>query len=249
LSEGELRCQPLGDGALQVILGEGISPALSARIAGLQRFLEREQRAGQLNGILDTIPAYRTLTIAFDPQLLTADQLQQRLLHFWQQADEEAVSPRYWKLPVCYHPDFGCDLELVARLSSLTTDEVVQLHSNRFYTVYMIGFLPGFPYLGDIDSRLALPRLAEPRLRVAPGSVAIAGGQTAIYPWESPGGWYLLGRSPVPLFDPSATSPCLLRQGDLVCFEAITHAEYVELENALQHPQELTQFLTSGGML
>lgn len=134
---------------------------------------------------------------------------------------------------MCYGGEFGADLADVASATGLSPDAVVQLHADTELSVYMIGFMPGFPFMGDLPSALDMPRRREPRLRVPAGSVAITGSLTAIYPWQSPGGWQLIGRCPVPLFDAAAATPSLLAPGDTVRFEAITAQRLAELEAAI----------------
>ena len=137
-----------------------------------------------------------------------------------------------WRVPVCYEGEFAPDLAEVARLTELTPREVVGLHSAVRYHVYMLGFLPGFPYLGDLPPQLALPRRADPRVRVPAGSVSIATTLTAIYPYESPGGWHLIGATPIRLFDPERPRPALLAPGDIVRFEPIDPASFASIKKA-----------------
>jgi inhibitor of KinA len=146
-----------------------------------------------------------------------------------QPAQVPTTPARRWRLPVCYGEGFGADLADVAAAAGMSAEAVVQLHSSTEFKVYMLGFMPGFAFMGDLPSALAVPRRREPRLRVPAGSVAITGSLTAIYPWESPGGWQLLGRCPVPLFDPGAAMPALLAQGDSVCFEPVSADHFAEL--------------------
>ncbi len=223
----------LGDSALTLEIGEQIDPDTASRVAAIDRRLRREQAAGHLPGVRETVPTYRSLTVLFDPLVLPRATLQNQLLAM---LDESAASldreARCWHLPVCYGEEYGPDLEAVAKARGLTAAEVVARHSGRLYTVYMIGFLPGFPYMGDLDPLLEMPRRSEPRVRVPVGAVAIAGRQTAIYPWQSPGGWQLLGRCPVPLFAPSRTEPALLAQGDNVQFVPVAADDFRRLEKA-----------------
>jgi KipI family sensor histidine kinase inhibitor len=136
---------------------------------------------------------------------------------------------------VCFGGDFGVDLDDVAAATRQPPDEVVRLHAGAEFTVYMLGFMPGFPFMGGLPEVLSLARRSEPRVRVPAGSVAITGGLTAIYPWQSPGGWHLLGRCPVPLFDAAAATPVLLAPGDQVRFEPVTAARHAEIDAALRH--------------
>jgi inhibitor of KinA len=222
-----------GDAAFTVEFGRVVAPDLLAAVQALDLAIASRRAAGGLAGLIETMPTFRSLTVFFDP-LVTGraaliDELQPLL------ADATHACPpdgRHWRLPVCYQGEAGPDLASVAQAVGATVDEVVALHSGTEVVVYMLGFLPGFPFMGDLPERLRLPRRTEPRLRVPPGSVAIAGAQTAIYPWESPGGWHLLGRCPVPLFDATRESPALLAAGDRVRFEPVSAAEFDRLEAA-----------------
>ena len=179
------------------------------------------------------MPSFRSLTLHYDP-LVTA---QERLiaivgdLEIGEEAD--AAPDRVWRLPVLYGGDAGPDLDDVARAAGLASDEVAALHASETYHVYMLGFLPGFAYLGDLPAPLRLPRLAEPRTRVPPGSVAIAEQLTAVYPVQSPGGWRLIGRTPLTLFDHRAAPPALFAPGDGVRFEAVDRAEFDRIVRAV----------------
>jgi inhibitor of KinA len=231
------RYLPLGDSALTVEFGDRIDRSLVAAVAALDARLNRDLAAGRLPGVIETVPTYRSLTILFDPLVL-----RRRALQAWVEQVLELTEPapaapgRLWRLPVCYGGAFGPDLEGVARACGLSPEGVVELHRGEQYLVYMLGFLPGFAFMGDVPSALRMPRRAEPRTRVPAGSVAIAGAQTAIYPWASPGGWQLLGRCPVPLFDPLTPEPALLAPGDRVEFAAISPARLRELEQEIRVP-------------
>jgi inhibitor of KinA len=175
------------------------------------------------------VPGLTSLTVMFDPDLTSAATLQQALERCRDSALASSPTSREWHIPVCY--DAGCapDLSDVARACRLTEAEVIAAHTSRSYTVYLLGFSPGFPYLGDIDERLVLPRRAEPRPRIAAGSVAIATQYTAVYPQPTAGGWHIIGRTPATLFDASASPPALLAPGDTVRFYAIDSAELERL--------------------
>ncbi len=153
-------------------------------------------------------------------------------------------SNRHWRLPVCYEAEYGPDLAAIAEAKELDIEQVIDLHVKQTYQVYMIGFLPGFPFMGDVTPALDMPRRTEPRVRVPAGSVAITGQQTAIYPWESPGGWQLIGRCPLTLFDPRRQNPALLAPGDRVEFEVISSQDYRQLLTGdKQNALDLSMFL------
>lgn len=225
-----------GDGALTIEFGSSISQELAAEVAALEQALDAARAGGQLPGVTETVPTFRSLTVIYDPRVTRRAELDAALHALMGQRQSlQAAPPRHWRLPVCYGGAFGADLSEVAATCGRTPDEVIGLHAQTEFTVYMLGFMPGFPFMGSLPGALAVPRRSEPRLRVPAGSVAITGLLTAIYPWESPGGWQLLGRCPVPLFNPAWASPVLLAPGDRVGFEPVTAARHAELEAALRH--------------
>ncbi len=220
----------LGDSALTLEFGDTIDRQLVARVAALDLCLNREMIAGHLTGVIEIVPTYRSLTVIFDPLVVRRAVLQERLQQLLDRTEGDAeLSARRWSLPICYGGEFGPDLEIVAETRGLTSQQVIDLHLGQTYLVYMIGFLPGFPFMGDVDPALEMPRRTEPRVRVPSGSVAITGQQTAIYPWESPGGWQLLGRCPLRLFDAEREQPALLAPGDLVAFHAVDAKGFEEI--------------------
>ncbi len=225
----------MGDGAVTVEFGNTVSPDLVARVAAFEQAVNAARARGALAGVVETVPTFRSLTVFYDP-LLTCRAVLDPLLHGLLDQDQPArpTALRRWRLPVCYGGSHGADLAAVASACGRSPDEVVRLHAATEFTVYMLGFMPGFPFMGGLPEALSVPRRTEPRLRVPAGSVAITGGLTAIYPWESPGGWHLLGRCPVPLFDATAPSPVLLAPGDRVSFEPVSAARHAELEAALR---------------
>ena len=245
------RFLPLGDSAVTVEFGDRIDRTLVASVAALDQRLTREKEAGRLPGLVETMPTYRSLTVIFDPGVLSWSSLQTRILGLLEESlDGESRAGGRWRLPVCYHAEYGLDLEQVAETLGLSPAQIVELHVSQTYTVYMIGFLPGFPFMGDVVSALHLPRLRQPRTRVPAGSVAITGQQTAIYPWESPGGWNILGRCPLPLFDAHRAQPALLGPGDRVDFELVAPDRYEELAAAArEHTLDFAQFRIEGERL
>ena len=240
------RFLPLGDSALSVEFGDRIDSGLLAAVTALDARLAAEAAAGRLPGVVETVPTYRSLAVLFDPDVTSWCDLQARITALLDSSLAATTAQgNRWRLPVCYDPGYGLDLERVAADRGLSPDEVVALHTGRTYTVYLIGFLPGFPYMGDVDEALRLPRLPEPRVRVPAGSVAIAGQQTAVYPWESPGGWNILGRCPLHLFDPRRPHPSLLGPGDRVAFERVSPDRYDELAGAVREGAlDLERFVT-----
>ena len=223
-----------GDGAVTIEFGDQISHRLVARVSALDKLLRAACERGELAGVVETMPTFRSLTVLYDPLQASRAQLDPVLAALASQSEAAQVAEgRRWRLPVCYGGEFGADLADVAAATGLAPDAVAQLHAQTEFSVYMIGFMPGFPFMGDLPAALDMPRRREPRVRVPAGSVAITGRLTAIYPWQSPGGWQLIGRCPVPLFDATAASPSLLAPGDTVRFEAVTAQRLVELEAAI----------------
>jgi KipI family sensor histidine kinase inhibitor len=228
-----VRLLDAGDAAFTVEFGDRIDPALLAAVNALDAAIAKAHAAGSLPGLIETMPTFRSLTVFFDPQVTGRRELIDALQPLFDAAtDAPPVEGRRWRLPVCYEGEAAPDLAATAQAIGAGIDEVIALHSGAEVSVYMLGFLPGFPFMGDLPERLRLPRRTEPRVRVPAGSVAIAGGLTAIYPWESPGGWHLIGRCPVPLFDAASESPSLLAAGDRVRFAPVSAAEFARLDAA-----------------
>jgi len=206
---------PLGDSVLLVRLGEEIDITINGRVHALAALMS----SSPLYGIVETVPAYATLAIHYDPLLLTYDEI-----HRWTREKLERMkeikprTPRQFEIPVRYGGEFGIDLPFVADFHHLREEDVIRIHSERMYTVYMMGFTPGFPYMGKVDDAIRTPRLETPRTRVPAGTVGIAGSQTGIYPIDSPGGWRLIGHTSMRLFNPEAESPFLLSPGDEIRF-------------------------------
>ena len=220
------------DGALTLEFGDAITPALVAQVAALEHAVTAAQARGELPGLLEAVPTFRSLTLLYDP-LCTSRAALDPALHTLLEAPAapRAAARRRWRLPASYG---GADLADVAAATGLAADAVVALHAASTYTVYMLGFMPGFAFMGGLPEALAMPRRREPRLRVPAGSLAITGPLTAVYPWESPGGWQLIGHCPVPLFDARASPPVLLAPGDEVRFVETSAARCAELADALR---------------
>lgn len=219
----EVLIRPLGDAALVVSFGQAIDPAINDRVHLLHRSLSEAPIAG----VVETVPAYCSLVVHYRPDILRwapiCEALRQRLRNM-----EQVSAPPgdVVEIPVLYGGEEGPDLQFVARHAGLTEEDVVRIHSQSTYRIYMLGFAPGFPYLGGMDGRIAAPRLETPRVRIPAGSVGIAGEQTGIYPLASPGGWRLIGRTPRRLYDPNRSRPILLRAGCSLRFRPVDRAEY-----------------------
>ncbi len=205
--------KPLGDSAILIQLGDAIDPALNARVHALSTLLQTSP------AIIETVPAYCTILVHYDPLATTYNQIKNLIEEKISLLDDSTHRPsRRLEIPVLYGNASGLDFEAVATTLALSPSELIRLHSEREYTVYMMGFTPGFPYLGILNEKLTLPRMSTPRTRVPAGSVAIAGSQTGIYPVDSPGGWHIIGHTPLKLFDPTSENPFLFSPGDTVKF-------------------------------
>ena len=206
---------PLGDAALLIQLGDEIDLTINQRVHALAAILD----ASPIEGFIETVPAYGTLILHYDPLILTYAKISKWVRAKLDQVEDTKLSkPRQVEVPVRYGGEFGSDLEFVASNCGLSVEDVIRLHSARTYTVYMMGFTPGFPYMGKLDGAIVTPRLPTPRTRVPAGTVAIAGSQTGIYPIDSPGGWRLIGWTSLRLFDLESESPFLFSPGDEVKF-------------------------------
>jgi inhibitor of KinA len=194
--------------------------------------LARTIRAARIPGVRDVVPTYRTVGVAFDPLGTDLERLLKEIEVLAAEPGDAVAESRLIRVPVCYGGDRGPDLAELAAAAGLSVDEAIARHCAPLYRVFMIGFVPGFAYLGLVDDRLAAPRRAEPRLRVPAGSVGIAGRQTGIYPAETPGGWMLVGRTPLRPFDLSREQPCLFKAGDTVQFYPIAPSEYARSQDA-----------------
>ena len=217
-----------GDTALVVEFGERIDRALSDRVLRLSAKL----RDAKLAGVVETVPTYRSLMVHYDPLQTDHASLQERVAALLQDESVSTGEARLWRIPACYEAAHAADLPDVAQRTGLTISEVIRLHTETLFHVYMIGFVPGYPYMGDVPQALVLPRRADPRTRVPAGSIAIASTMTAIYPLESPGGWHLIGTTPVRLFDPRLPRPALFSPGDKLRFEPIGACEFDEIRQA-----------------
>ena len=219
----DFRIVAAGDSALLIELPPSIDPTTSGRVLGLARVVRERYRSS----VRDLVVGYCSLTVYFDPLVVDAGWLESVIQSAAQEtADSPATAGATIDVPVCYGGDLGPDLADVARSAGCSEEEVVALHTGTIYRVYVVGFVPGFPYMARVDPRLALPRRSSPRQKVPAGSVAIAAGQTGIYPAETPGGWHLIGRTPVKPYDGSRAEPFLFKAGDSVRFYPIDAAAF-----------------------
>jgi KipI family sensor histidine kinase inhibitor len=215
----------MGDRALLVEMGDQISPSINEKVREL--FLKLDRTPAE--GVVELVPGYRSLMVVYDPLRIGPDRLREAILQLHQATDPSLVpEPRTLQVPVVYGGEYGPDLEWVADFHKISQEQVISLHVGTTYRVYMIGFTPGYPYLGELPEGLATPRRETPRTAVPQGSVAIAQRQTGIYPAQSPGGWHILGWTPMKLFDAGQWPPTPLEMGDRVRFIPI-HKEEIDL--------------------
>lgn len=223
------RLTHLGDAALILSFGERIAPEIHTRVMDARAALPA------LPGITGVVPGYSTLTVHFDPLRLPHARVTAALEAAAQAPPRKSALAGRWSVPVCFDAEFGQDLESVAALTGRAPPAIAEALCALELDVYLIGFLPGFPYLGELPEWLRLPRKDTPRTAVPAGSVAIAGAQAAIYPWTSPGGWHLLGRTPLRLFDAThAERPAMFAPGDRLRFRAVGRAEFDQLAAAIE---------------
>jgi inhibitor of KinA len=215
----------MGDRGLLLEFGDEISREINEKVRRMALAIQAEA----MEGIVETVPTYRSLLIIYNPIILPIEDLKKRLERIEQGLQQTPLpEPKLTRIPVVYGGIYGSDLEEVAKYHQISPEEVIQLHCSKPYLIYMIGFMPGYPYMGELPQALVTPRLKTPRLSVPKGSVAIAQRQTGIYSMESPGGWQILGRTPVELFDPEKDPPALLQMGDFVQFYLISEKEFKE---------------------
>ena len=220
------RIVPAGDAALTVEFGDTIAPEIHDRVLAFTRQIP----ALNIPGIIEVVPTYRSATLYLDPLTVEIDPLIERLASIASASlAGESCRGHHIEIPVLYGGEFGPDLPAVAAFANRSIEDVITLHSSQEYRCYMLGFSPGFPYLGRIPDEIAAPRLTEPRVRVPAGSVGIAGAQTGIYPQSSPGGWQLIGRTPMKLYDPGRKQPFMISPGDHVRFRPIARKAFDDL--------------------
>jgi len=225
----EARILASGDTVLVLEFGDEINWRISRRVHALDRRL----RHAPPEGVIETVPTFRSLAVHYDPDTISFDALGARLRALDAGPDTGEDTARLWRIPGCYDTEFAPDLAEIAERAGLSPDHVVEAHAGRAYHVYMMGFLPGFPYMGDVDETIVLPRRRSPRVRIPQGAIAVATTMTAIYTLESPGGWHILGQTPIRLFDIDRPQPALLAPGDKVVFEPVTRDRFQEIRDAV----------------
>jgi inhibitor of KinA len=217
------RFLPGGDRAVFVEFGDTIDPELNHLVRRLMLTIQK----AKLPELVEIVPTYRSLLVHYDPRLIRPEKMRAKLEILAEKTDAgEFPAPKVTEIPTAYGDEYGHDLDFVAKYSGLSSEEVIRLHASKAYLIYMLGFIPGFAYLGRVPPRIATPRLPTPRAKILAGSVGIAGNQTGIYPAESPGGWQLIGRTPIELFCPDKEPPALLQMGNYVKFVQINAEEF-----------------------
>ena len=220
---GKVEVYPLGDSVLVVNFQYADQATLQRVINAFGKHLDQNLFAG----LVEYIPALTTVSVVYDPLLISYKELRHLVMGMVSELEEAQMDEAVFvKIPVCYEGEFGPDLEAVAKYHSLTVNDVIEIHSRSVYVVRMMGFSPCFPYLSGLSERIAMARLATPRLKIPAGSIGIAGHETGVYPIETPGGWQLIGRTPLSMFSPSMNPPCFLKVGDKVQFVPISRREF-----------------------
>ena len=217
---------PCGDSALAVEFGEAIDPELNARVLALDAAVQG------LEGLVETVPTYRSLLVHYDPTRVAFDALSRDILALCDRPAGAGAAGRTWRIPVAYGGEHGIDLEATAATHGLAPEELVRRHAAPTYRVYMIGFMPGYAYLGGLDPTIAIPRRTVPRLSTPAGTISIGGSQALVASIAAPSGWHLLGQTPVRSFMPRRDPVFLLAPGDRVRFEPISHDRFAELDRA-----------------
>lgn len=230
-----------GDKGLVVEFGNEISEAVNKKVRNLYLAIHKSQ----ISGIYEMIPTYRSLLIQYNPIEIEVNKLIEMLVEIENSLDSiDLPKPRIIEIPTIYGGEFGEDLKFVSEHSGMSENEVIKIHSSVDYRIYMLGFSPGFPYLGGMSEKIETPRLKTPRTKIPAGSVGIAGKQTGIYPMESPGGWQLIGRTPLKLYDPKSETPIILQAGDYIRFVPIEKDEYENISSLVEKNQYEIKIVT-----
>ncbi|MBI2846418.1 MAG: 5-oxoprolinase subunit PxpB [Chloroflexi bacterium] len=220
-----------GDKAVLIEFGNSISPEINRKVHNMCIAIKQ----ARISGITEVVPTYRSALVYYDPMKMSPDELKAKLFDLERElGTAKFPRPKVVEIPTVYGGEYGPDLEFVAQHNKLDPEEVIRIHTSTDYLVYMLGFTPGFPYLGGMSPKIATPRLETPRTKIPAGSVGIAGNQTGIYSIDSPGGWRLIGRTPLKLFDPTKDPPVAIEAGNLLRFVKIDEKEFLEIRRAVE---------------
>lgn len=226
-----IRILTAGDSSILIEFAKEISPEINRKISATIQLMKEQH----IEGVVDMIPAFCSLLINYDPRVISYEEIRERMQALVKvEVKAGETRKRIFEIPVCYGGEYGPDIANIAEHAGLTEEEVIRIHSSKDYLIYMLGFLPGFTYLGGLDERLHTPRLANPRIRISAGSVGIGGSQTGIYPLDSPGGWQLMGMTPVKTYDPDREVPILVEAGDYIRFVPVDEEEYLRIKDAVE---------------
>ncbi|MBE5924957.1 MAG: 5-oxoprolinase subunit PxpB [Lachnospiraceae bacterium] len=223
----EMRFLPAGDEALIVEFGMEIDDEINRKVQRLADFI----RSQNISGIRELLPTFRSLMIFYNSNVISYKKLIGEIKHFKNDKDEGvAEKKKILCVPCCYGSDYGPDLKEMSSRLGMSTEEIIKLHSQSDYKIYMLGFLPGFTYLGGLDKRIHMPRLDTPRTSIPAGSVGIGGNQTGVYPVASPGGWWLIGNTPIEFYNPQREMPVLCNAGEYIRFIPISISDYESIQ-------------------
>ncbi|MGL5345850.1 MAG: 5-oxoprolinase subunit PxpB [Peptostreptococcaceae bacterium] len=221
----------VGDSAISIEFGNEINSQINDKIKNLNYVIKK----AKVDGIIETVPSFKSLLVYYDPVKLYFREVKEILINLEKEVENiDVINKRIIEIPVCYDEEFGSDIRYVMEHTKLSYEELVSIHTNQEYLIYMLGFLPGFAYLGGMDKKLVTPRLDNPRIKINAGSIGIGGEQTGIYPIESPGGWRIIGRTPIKPYDINRKNPVIYEVGDYIRFIAINKNEYYRISDLLQ---------------
>lgn len=240
----EMQFYPAGDNALVIEFGSIIDEAINQKVHNLAALIT----ASDIRGVTELLPTFRSLMVYYDASVVTYGKLKSILENLHPDTDTGMGSQKIIHLiPCCYGARFGVDLHDMEALTGLTREEIISIHSSVDYKIYMLGFLPGFVYLGGLDKRIEAPRLQTPRVKINPGSVGIGGNQTGVYPLASPGGWRLIGGTPVDFYDPDREDPILCKAGEYIRFVPITIDDYYDIRHSVIRKSYTPEVITEAG--